>query len=70
MKSTTYEELLRLSKVKTQKEFCSHHSVPYFLTEDGICPFCDKDIFRNITEQQAGLQMITSCSQCKRSFVE
>jgi hypothetical protein len=56
-------------KVELQKIYCKTHEVPYFCM-DGVCPFCNNDIFHDVPEMVCSHVHLTACHSCDRSFVE
>ena len=57
-------------KINNQVSFCRLLGRDVFIMLDGYCYKCGKNIFENITEQEAGSKVITHCSHCNASFVE
>lgn len=62
----------RQKKYLMQKHFCHARGLPCFIFDDGICPFCKKNILDVITTAMCEQQHITGCphQSCKRSYLE
>ena len=57
-------------KAKAQQEYCTTNGVPMYSPSDGICYYCDKQIYEDIKLEVAESSLITRCPYCHYSFVE
>lgn len=60
----------RKEKYASQEHFCNGLEIAIFITEDGICPYCDKNYLDVTTKGEAKITQITCCKLCRLSFVE
>ena len=70
----TEEEKMKIEeineKIEAQKNFCEEKGLPYLISSDAICSYCNRDIFIIISLITAKETHITSCPSCKKSFVD
>lgn len=55
---------------EAQLNYCKENSVPHFAPKNGFCHKCGASIYKDMTVEEAGSELITSCSSCNASFVE
>jgi len=51
-------------KLILQKKYCEKNNLPMFVSMDGVCSWCHKQI------GDTGTELITGCPYCNRSFCE
>ena len=60
--------------IENQKKLVSRLSTPYFAPYGGICWKCGKQIFgtgeRQITKEQASIELITNCPHCHQTYCD
>lgn len=64
--------------IKAQEEYCTAKHVPRFAPANGMCTYCQEQIYAprrgkttgGISLKEAGSRMVTGCPHCHRSFCE
>jgi len=63
----SYQEYLSLANL--QKKLCEKEGFPFFITADGTCPSCNRNIFSdNYTAKTAHKEVITCCPHCQVTY--
>ena len=57
-------------KIKAQEDYCEKENVLHFAPTDGICYRCDKQIYHDITLDEASNELITGCPICGWSYCD
>lgn len=57
-------------KSKAQEEMCDKFNVPLFAPEDGICYYCDGQIYEHIPLEKATNEHITGCPICSHTYCD
>ena len=53
-----------------QHEYCEENELPEFAPRYGWCSRCGHNIYKLITVEEAGKQLITGCPICGYSFCD
>lgn len=57
--------------ISKQETYCKEHHYPVFITEDGVCFWCKKNIFENEnTRNNADKTLITGCPFCHHTYCD
>lgn len=68
-KEETNEFLQCVKKLETQKHYCEEQGLPFFANRL-LCPYCYRQVYDQITLEQAASQLITGCPKCHKSFTD
>lgn len=60
------DEVLR--KIVAQKKYAEDNKLPLFAPREGLCPFCNEQIYNLISLEKAGMELITHCPYCSGAY--
>jgi hypothetical protein len=58
------------AKIVMQKRFCDTKGYPHFAPSDGVCYWCDRQIYDKISVEIAQGNLITGCPWCHKSYCD
>ena len=63
--------LNRVKCLQAQLRYCEQHEIPTFMIPmSGFCPHCNRDVYSDMTPEEASQRLLTGCPWCHRSFVD
>lgn len=60
----------RQEKIKAQRDMCERKNYPHFAPPTGYCYRCRRDIYEEMTVEQAGEKLVTGCKYCHMSYCD
>lgn len=60
----------RKKAAEAQSKFAQEHECPMFAPIEGWCYHCGRNIYEQISVEEAGKRLITGCPHCYHSFVD
>lgn len=60
-------------KIEAQRQMCAAKGYPFFAPSEqscGRCFHCKRDVYADMTIEQAGAELITGCRYCHYSYCD
>ncbi len=60
----------KYTKLELQYQHCILNDKTMWIPKDGRCNNCHEDILEKYSEEKCNTQVITSCSHCRKSYLD